>query len=167
MVIRPPKDSHSDLKIRETPCYSDCDGHMIKWVSNLILPVLLSAFPAQAQDRWMHVSGVSWHERPGYNGLNWGVGVETLVSPDWSAAVGIYHNSLYRQTWYALGKYHWWQRKDWMININLGVASGYVIRPVSPVILPELCVDWLCLLAVPRVEPNTTGALAAYARIAF
>lgn len=136
---------------------------MIRFCLAAIL--LASCVTAQSQDRWLHVSGRSWHDQPGYNGHNWGLGLEHRINQRWSAAAGMYHNSLDRTTAYGLIKHHWWHNGAAQININLGLATGYDLRPAAPVVLPELCAGWVCGLFVPAIGANTTSALALYLRI--
>lgn len=128
---------------------------------------LLVPMPTWSQNFWVHISGHSWHDQSGFNQNNIGIGIETVVHDKWSAAVGTYHNSIYRDTWYLLAKHQFWTQGAWTAQINMGVATGYQIRPVAPVLLPELCVHWLCGMAVPRVGDYTTPALALYLRIPF
>lgn len=120
---------------------------------------------AQAQSSWLHVSGMSWHDQAGYNGSNPGLGFEIRTDPKWSVAGGTYRNSFGRTTWYGMTKYHWYRVGDMQINANIGAVTGYGYRPAAPIVLPELCYQWMCLLGVPRVGPDTTSALALYLRI--
>ena len=118
-----------------------------------------------AQDRWLHVSGVSWHDQPGFQQQNWGAGWETRTGNNWSVAVGAYRNSLDRTSVYGLAKYHWIKGDRWQVNINAGLVTGYRAMPVVPVVLPELCVTWVCALVIPRVGQNQATAAAVYLRI--
>lgn len=137
-------------------------GHMIKGL--LALSLLAWSCMAQAQT-WLHVTGLSWHDRPGYNGTNTGFGLETQIEPRWSGALGVYHNSLYRTTLYAVGKYQWIQQGAWQINVNMGAATGYEPGPIGPVLMPELCLAWVCVFATPRLGRDTTSAAVIYLRI--
>ena len=133
----------------------------------LALILTLVATPVTAQEQWLHVSGVSAHDRPGFQEQNWGMGWETRMAEDWSAAVGFYHNSIDRTSTYGLVKHHWIKTNQWSVNINIGAVSGYDAMPVAPVLLPELCVSWLCGFIIPRVGPNEATAVALYLRIAL
>lgn len=137
---------------------------MTRCLAAVILAV--GAGVAQAQT-WIHVSGTSIHNRSGFNERNVGGGVEWQIQPRWSAAVGVYHNSEYRTSTYALAKYHWWRRQDWAANLNLGAATGYQISPVVPVILPELCWRWTCGMIIPAFAESSASAVAFYLRIPY
>ena len=133
---------------------------------SLVLAVLLLASaPAWCQTTWLHVLGRSWHAGSGYNDNNLGLGVETALQPGWSLAAGTYRNSIDRDSWYLLAKRQFWNHGPWTAHLNMGVATGYQVTPVAPVILPEMCVHWLCAIAVPQIGQETTGALALYLRI--
>lgn len=127
--------------------------------------VILACTPAAWADTWLHVTGRSWHDRSGYNGINPGLGIEIQTHQSWSVAGGLYHNSVYRTTVYALGKYHWLDHDGWKINVIMGAATGYGLHPAAPIIMPELCRGWVCVFAAPRLGPDTTAAAAFYLRI--
>ena len=131
----------------------------------LILVMILAAAPVTAQEQWLHMSGVSRHDRPGFQERNWGLGWETRMAKDWSVAAGAYRNSLDRTSVYGLAKYHWIKADPWSVNVNAGAVTGYDAVPVAPVVLPELCVAWLCGMVIPRVGPNQATAVAVYLRI--
>lgn len=137
-------------------------------VSRIRLAVLALALvlvdSVQAQS-WLLVSGVSWHNQAGYNGLNPGLGVEVQVSPGRTVAGGIYYNSEYKTSVYGLAKYQIWQQGAWQMQINGGLVSGYAREPVLPVILPEVCWHWLCGVAAPAVGGSTTAFAALYLRV--
>lgn len=133
--------------------------------SLVALMLLMVSTVVQAQDRWIHLSGVSWHDQPGYNQHNWGVGLERRVIERWTLSAGVYRNSLDRTGVYGLARYHWSQSGPIGVNIMMGAATGYDIKPLAPVFLPEICLNWLCGFVAPAVGPNTTTALALYLRI--
>lgn len=134
-----------------------------------ILCVLLWSIASlvQAHDRWINIHGYSWHDRSGYNQNNWGLGLEKKTQDRWSAAVGIYRNSIDRTSVYGIARYHWVDTDMVKINVMIGTVSGYDVRPLAPVLLPELCVNWVCTFLVPKIGPNTTSALAIYLRVPF
>lgn len=116
-------------------------------------------------ESWLHVSGLSWHDRPGYQEINTGIGFESSWNQSWNWAVGTFQNSIDRQSVYALAKYRWWVKDDLAVNLNLGGVTGYRRYAVAPVILPEACVGWLCAMFIPRIGDETTAAAAVYLRI--
>ena len=134
----------------------------------LLLSAILVASTAMVQAQtWIHVSGTSIHTRSGFNERNVGGGVEWQVQPRWSAAIGMYYNSEYRTSTYALGKYHWWRRENLVLNLNVGAATGYQIAPVVPVILPEVCWRWACTMIIPAFAESGASAAAFYLRIPY
>lgn len=134
-------------------------------MKHLILSVLLiMALPVQAET-WLHVYGRSWHEQPGYRDVNTGIGIEHQFANRWTWAVGTFQNSLDRQSVAVLVKHNVWQRNDLSVNWQLGGVTGYRHYTVAPVILPELCVSWVCGMFVPRIGSETTAAVAFYLRI--
>lgn len=128
---------------------------------------MIMAQTAWAQDRWLHLSGISWHASPGYNGHNNGIGIEFKLEPRWSAAAGVFQNSLYRDSVYVLGKYLWIEQSKWKVNINIGAATGYAWGQVMPVAIPETCYGWVCVLITPKISSDTTSAAALYLRIPY
>ena len=47
-------------------------------------------------ETYIQLNGVSVHDRPGFNGFNYGAGVEQTISDRWTVAGGWYRNSEYR-----------------------------------------------------------------------
>lgn len=121
--------------------------------------------PAHSSDTWVHVYGVSWHDRPGYRETNTGLGVERQLSPKWSAMAGTFQNSLDRQSVIVAAKYHWIRQGAWSVNWHLGGVTGYPNYTVAPMLLPEVCWHWICAMAVPAVGSDTLAAAAFYLRI--
>lgn len=132
----------------------------------LVLSLLiLTASTAWSQTAWLHVNGHSYHNRSGFNETNRGLGMELMVSSQWSVAGGVYRNSIDRDSVYALTKYHWYRNEDWAVNINIGGVTGYRGWEVAPVILPEACWLWLCGFVIPRLGDDSAAAAAFYLRI--
>lgn len=126
--------------------------------------LLVLAWPASAQT-WLHVYGLSWHESPGYQDVNTGIGIERQFSDDWTWALGTYRNSINRQSMVGMAKYQWYQQPDFGVNIQIGAVTGYRRYILVPMILPEVCWSWICGMAVPRVSSDTRSAVAVYLRI--
>ena len=128
----------------------------------LSLSVMLSTIQAQT---YLQINGVSVHDRPGYNELNYGAGVEHAVTRDWNIAGGWYHNSERRGSGYAYGRYSVYKKSDWDIGIGIGAVTGYRRSAVVPMAFPEVCYAWLCAVAFPRVEATGANVLGLRARI--
>ena len=105
---------------------------------------------------YVQINGVSVHDRPGYNGLNYGAGIEQTVTRDWTLAGGWYRNSERRGSSYAYGRYTLYKRDSWDIGIAVGAVTGYQRAAVIPMAFPEVCYAWACAMFAPRVE--NTGA---------
>lgn len=133
-------------------------------VAVLMLWMTMLALPAQAQTAWLHVYGTSWHQEPGYNSRNWGLGAEVQLADRWTVAGGTYRNSVDRDSWYALAKRQVWQQGSVIVNLNMGAATGYQ-SSITPVVLPEVCWAWLCGFVLPRAGAGTTAMTALYLRI--
>jgi len=114
---------------------------------------------------YVQINGVSVHDQPGYNGFNYGVGVEQTVAKDVSVAVGWYRNSEYRGSVYAYGRYAVYKNNNWDVGIGLGAVTGYQRSAVLPMALPEVCYKWSCAVFVPKVEQNSASAIGFRFRI--
>ena len=128
----------------------------------LSLSVMLSTIQAET---YVQINGVSVHDRPGYNGINYGAGVEHAVTRDWNVAGGWYHNSERRGSGYAYGRYSVYKKSDWDFGIGVGAITGYRRADVIPMAFPEVCYAWLCAVAFPRVEAAGANVLGLRARI--
>ena len=114
---------------------------------------------------YVQVNGVSLHDRPGYNGFNWGAGVEQAVTKDWNVAGGWYYNSEYRGSTYAYGRYALYKQDRWDIGVAVGAVTGYNRAAVVPMAFPEVCYDWVCGLFAPRVENTGANVIGMRLRI--
>ncbi len=114
---------------------------------------------------YFQINGVSAHDRSGYNGLNFGAGIEHAVARDWTVAGGWYHNSERRGSTYVYGRYAIYKQDSWDIGIAVGAVTGYQRAAVVPMAFPEVCYAWLCAVAFPRVEATGANALGLRARI--
>jgi len=125
----------------------------VKALLALVLALNLSLTQAQT---FVQVNGVSVHDQSGYNGFNWGAGLEQVVHGPWSVAGGWYYNSEYRGSAYAYGRYAVYKKNQWDIGIAVGAVTGYQRATVVPMAFPEMCYAWACTVFAPRVE--STGA---------
>jgi hypothetical protein len=114
---------------------------------------------------YLQINGASVHDRPGYNSINYGAGVEHAVAKDWTMAGGWYHNSERRGSTYAYGRYSFYKNHDWDLGIGVGAVTGYRRANILPMAFPEVCYGWLCAVAFPRVEATGANVIGLRARI--
>ena len=126
--------------------------------------LFLVSFGAQAQT-YLQINGVSAHDRPGYNGFNYGAGVEHTLNQNWTLAGGWYHNSEYRGSVYAYGRYALYKRDSWNIGVAVGAVTGYQRATVLPMAFPEACYAWACAMFAPRVEATGANVVGLRLRI--
>ena len=119
----------------------------------LVLALNLSLTQAQT---WLQINGASLHDRSGYNGFNYGAGLEQGITERISVAGGWYYNSEYRGSTYVYSRYAVYKKDKWDIGLALGAVTGYQRATVVPMAFPEACYGWACALFAPRVE--ATGA---------
>jgi hypothetical protein len=114
---------------------------------------------------YVQINGVSVHDQSGYNGFNYGGGIEQTVAQQFSVAAGWYRNSEYRGSAYAYGRYAVYKTNNWDAGIGLGVVTGYQRSSVLPMVLPELCYKWSCAVFVPKVQKDSANAIGFRLRI--
>ena len=114
---------------------------------------------------YVQINGVSVHDRPGYNGLNYGAGIEQTVTRDWTVAGGWYRNSERRGSSYAYGRYTLYKRDSWDIGVVAGAVTGYQRATVVPMAFPEVCYAWACAMFAPRVEATGANVVGLRLRI--
>jgi hypothetical protein len=132
-----------------------------------IIPLAFLFFVSLATqaETYIQVNGVSAHDRSGYNGFNYGAGVEQAVTKDWNVAAGWYYNSEYRGSTYAYGRYALYKQDRWDIGVAVGAVTGYNRAAVVPMAFPEVCYDWVCGLFAPRVENTGANVIGMRLRI--
>jgi len=116
-------------------------------------------------ETYIQVNGVSLHDRSGFNSINYGAGIETGVSDRSSVAAGWYHNSEYRGSVYAYGRYALYKQDSWDIGIGAGAVTGYQRASVIPMAFPEVCYSWACAMFAPRVEATGANVVGLRLRI--
>ena len=116
-------------------------------------------------ETYVQVNGVSAHDRAGFNGENYGAGIETSVSGRISVAAGWYRNSEYRGSVYAYGRYALYKRDSWNIGVAVGAVTGYQRATVLPMAFPEACYAWACAMFAPRVEATGANVVGLRLRI--
>ena len=116
-------------------------------------------------ETYIQINGTSIHDRSGFNGFNYGVGVEQPVSKDWSVAGGWYRNSEWHGSTYAYARYAAYKNGPWDIGIGAGAVTGYQRMRVMPMAFPEVCYSYLCVIALPQVDASGASALAFHLRL--
>jgi len=130
----------------------------------IFLFLLLLVVQTQAQT-YVQVNGVSAHDQSGYNGRNWGAGLEQGISDSWTVSAGWYRNSEYSNSTYAYGRYAVYKKGSWDIGVAVGAVTGYQRATVLPMAFPEACYKWACALILPRVDSTSANAIGFRLRI--
>ena len=89
-------------------------------------------------ETYIQVNGISVHDQSGYNGFNWGAGLEQGITDRWTVAAGWYRNSEYRGSTYVYGRYAVYKKNSWDIGIGVGAVTGYQRAAVIPMAFPEV-----------------------------
>jgi hypothetical protein len=132
----------------------------------IIITFLLAIFINQAlAETYIQINGVSIHDKPGFNGFNYGAGIEHAVADRWTVAGGWFRNSEYRGSTYAYARYAVYKRGAWDIGVAGGLVTGYDPYNVAPTLFPEVCYSYLCAVALPQVKTTGASALAVHLRI--
>jgi hypothetical protein len=119
---------------------------------------------AQAET-YVQINGVSVHDKPEFNGFNYGAGIEHAVADRWTVAVGWFRNSEYRGSAYGYARYAVYKDGPWDIGVGAGVVSGYNSYKVMPMAFPEVCYSYVCAITIPKVNANGASALAFHLRV--
>jgi hypothetical protein len=131
----------------------------------LLFTLFYMISPLVMAQTYVQVNGVSLHDRPGYNSLNYGAGIEQAVTRDWTVAGGWYYNSERRGSGYAYGRYAVYKQDSWDIGVAVGAVTGYRRAAVVPMAFPEVCYAWVCGLFAPRVENTGANVIGMRLRI--
>jgi len=132
----------------------------------LVLSVLLTLwFSSTMAQTYVQVNGISLHDRSGYNGFNYGAGLEQGINDRWTVAGGWYRNSEYSGSTYAYGRYAVYKKDSWDIGVAVGAVTGYQRATVLPMAFPEVCYGWACTLILPRVDSTGANAIGLRLRI--
>lgn len=116
-------------------------------------------------ETYIQINGASVHDRPGFNGFNYGAGVEQTVTERWTVAGGWYRNSEYRGSTYGYARYAVYKNGPWDLGIGAGLVTGYESYAVAPSLFPEACYSYFCLVALPQVKTTGASALALHLRL--
>jgi hypothetical protein len=134
----------------------------VKALLALVLALNLSLTQAQT---YVQINGASLHDRSGYNGFNYGAGLEQGITDRITVAGGWYLNSEYRGSTYAYGRYALYKKNQWDVGVALGAVTGYQRAAVVPMAFPEMCYAWACALFAPRVENAGANVIGVRLRI--
>ncbi len=131
-----------------------------------LLAAVLSTFSiAVYSQTYLQINGVSAHDHSGYNGFNYGAGIEQTLTDRWNVAAGWYYNSEYRGSAYAYARYSLYKSGPWDLGIAGGAVTGYRRATIVPMAFPEVCYHWLCAMAVPKTEATGSSVLGLHLRI--
>ena len=116
-------------------------------------------------ETYIQINGARVHTRPGFNGFNYGAGIEQAIAERWTVAGGWYRNSEYRGSTYGYARYAVYKDGPWDIGVGAGVVSGYNSYKVMPMAFPEVCYSYVCAITIPKVNANGASALAFHLRV--
>ena len=133
-------------------------------MKHLLLILLLFANTVFAQT-YVQINGISLHDQSGYNGFNYGAGLEQTVTSKWSVAGGWYYNSEFSGSTYAYARYAVYKQDSWDIGLAMGAVTGYQRATVIPMAFPEACFGWTCALFMPKVEETGANVIGLRLRI--
>ena len=132
----------------------------------IVFTILLAVFISQASaETYIQINGASVHTKPGFNGFNYGAGIEQTVTDRWSVASGWYRNSEYRGSAYGYARYAVYKDGPWDIGVGVGAVTGYKSYNVVPMAFPEVCYSYLCAIAIPQVNSTGASVLAIHLRV--
>ena len=131
----------------------------------LLVAILFLITTSVAAETYIQVNGASVHTKPGFNGFNYGAGIEQTITENWTLAGGWYRNSEYRGSAYAYGRYAVYKNGPWDIGVAGGLVTGYEPYTVAPTLFPEVCYSYLCAVALPQVKSTGTSAIAVHLRV--
>jgi hypothetical protein len=134
-------------------------------VKTFIAILLAIASNFSSAQTYVQINGVSVHNRTGFNGFNYGAGVEQTITDRWSIAGGWYRNSDYRGSAYGYARYSVYKEGPWDIGVAGGLVTGYEPYTVAPTLFPEICYSYLCAVALPQVRATGASALAVHLRL--
>jgi hypothetical protein len=131
-----------------------------------IVAILLTVFINQSlANTYIQINGASVHNRPGFNGFNYGAGIEHTVADRWTVAGGWFRNSEYRGSAYGYARYAVYKSGPWDIGVAGGLVTGYESYTVAPSLFPEACYSYICAVALPQVKTTGASALAVHLRV--
>jgi len=131
----------------------------------LLVAILFLITTSVSAETYIQVNGASVHTKPGFNGFNYGAGIEQTITENWTLAGGWYRNSEYHGSAYGYARYSVYKNGPWDLGVGVGAVTGYNRMQVLPMAFPELCYSYLCAIALPQVEPSGTSVLGLHLKI--
>ena len=131
----------------------------------LLLSFILLVFSLNCSADYLRLNGLSWHDTPGNNAINYGAGYEYTVDDRWSVMGGWYRNSEYHGSWYGAARYAFYKDGDWNLGVGIGAVTGYTSYKVVPVAIPDFCYKYYCFLAAPKVESTGSNVIGFSVRL--
>ena len=131
----------------------------------IILAVLLTFSLNCSAEDYVRFTGLSWHSTPNNNPVNAGVGFEIEHDKDWSWTGGAYRNSEWNYSWYAGARYTFYKDTDWNVGLVGGAVTGYRSMVVMPMLMPDVCWNYVCAGALPRVGKDGSNVVALSIRL--
>jgi hypothetical protein len=131
----------------------------------LIATLLVLASGLTPAETYIHLNGVSLHDRSGFNEFNYGAGIEHTVADRWTVAGGWYRNSEWHGSTYGYARYAVHKDGPWDLGVGAGLVSGYNSYTVMPMAFPEVCYSYFCAIAIPRIHANGANAVAVHLRM--
>ena len=131
----------------------------------LITIFLIAVYNLSLAETYIQINGLSVHDRPGFNSVNYGAGIEQTVTDRWTIAGGWYRNSEYHGSTYGYARYAVYKNGPWDIGVGAGLVTGYSSYQVAPMAFPEVCYSYLCAIAIPQVNADGASALAFHLRL--
>ena len=131
----------------------------------LLFAICILFVPTSIAETYIQINGTSVHTKSGFNGFNYGAGIEQTISDRWTVAGGWYHNSEYRGSAYSYARYSVYKNGPWDIGVGAGAVTGYQRMAVLPMAFPEVCYSYLCAIALPQVEPSGASVLGFHLKL--
>lgn len=102
----------------------------------LFVFLLLSCSPAFAGDTWVTFGFLSLHDEPGYNGANYGLGIEHRVGDRVALVAGAYENSHHERSRYVGANVVAASVRGVHLGLTVGAVDGYRDSYDKPPSLP-------------------------------
>ena len=135
----------------------------------IILAVLtilsLNCFAEEELNDYVRFTGLSAHSTGGNNPINQGAGFEKGIDKNWSVVGGVYRNSEWNYSWYAAARYAFYQEGEWNLGVMAGVVTGYKSMSPMPMMIPDLCYSYYCLLVAPKLEASGSNVIGVSVRL--
>jgi hypothetical protein len=131
----------------------------------LLIAILLLIPTLAWSETYIQINGASVHTKSGFNGFNYGAGIEQTITDRWTVAGGWYRNSEYRGSAYGYARYSVYKNGLWDIGVAGGLVTGYEPYTVAPTLFPEVCYSYFCAVALPQVKTTGASALAVHLRL--